>query len=112
MPTTVASSSTTTEVLLPQEVLDLLNRQREKARASYQKNKEKIRLRDETRRNDPEQYERMKELSKLWNRQRYQETKNEEYVCECGAHIKRVSLHSHLVSKKHLSAIPAAVRGQ
>jgi hypothetical protein len=91
--------------VIPQEVIDLLNRQREKARASYEKNKEKMRLRDQARRNDPEQYERMKELSKMWNRKRYQEVKNEDYACECGANIKCVSLHTHLLSKRHLRAL-------
>ena len=92
-------------VTLPQVAIDLLNRQRERARASYEMNKTKIRVRDQARRNDLEQYERMKERSKQWNRKRYQEVKSEEYDCECGAHIKRVSLHSHLLTKRHLSAI-------
>jgi hypothetical protein len=92
-------------VMLPQEAIDLLDRQREKARASYEKNKAKIRMRDQARRDDPEQYERMKEQSKLWNRKRYQEAKNEDYECECGAHIKRVSLHTHVLTKKHLKAL-------
>ena len=101
MPTTAAPNSWTNTLMvtLPQETIDLLNRQRERARASYEKNKAKIRARDQARRDDPEQYERMKKRSKMWNRKRYQEAKNEEYECECGAHIKRVSLHSHLLSK-------------
>ena len=61
-------------------------------------------MRDRARRSDPEQYERMKERSKLWNRERYQEVKSKDYDCECGAHIKRVSLHTHLLTKRHLSA--------
>lgn len=93
---------TTTPDAIPQEVLEVLNLRREKAKASYERNKEKMRLRDQTRRSDPEQYEAMKERSKLCNRKRYQEMRNEDYVCECGAQIKRVSLHSHLASKKHL----------
>ena len=107
MPTTVAPNSWTNTLMvtLPQETIDLLNRQREKARASYEMNKAKIRMRDQARRDDPEQYERMKERSRMWNRERYQEAKTEDYECECGAHIKRVSLHSHLLSKRHLSAI-------
>ena len=90
---------------VPQEAIDLLNQQREKARANYERNKAKIQVRDQARRNDPEQYERMKELSKLWNRKHYQETKSEDYHCKCGAHIKRVSLHTHLLTKRHLNAI-------
>ena len=92
-------------VMLPQEAIDLLDRQREKARASYEMNKEKIRVRDQARRNDKELYQVMKERSKQWNRKRYQEAKSEEYDCECGAHIKRVSLHSHLLTKRHLSSM-------
>ena len=105
MPTTVASNPNTSMATLPQEAIDLLDQQRERARASYERNKAKIRVRDQARRNDPEQYERMKEQSKLWNRKRYQEVKSEDYVCECGAHIKCVSLHSHLLTKRHLNAI-------
>ena len=105
MPTNLAPNSNTLMVMLPQEAIDLLNRQREKARASYEMNRAKIRMRDQARRDDPEQYERMKKRSKMWNRKRYQEAKNEDYECECGTHIKRVSLHSHLLSKRHLSAI-------
>ena len=90
---------------IPQGVLEALNLQREKSKASYQKNKEKMRLRDQMRRNDPVQYQVMKERSKLWNRKRYQEMKNHDYVCECGAQIKWVSLHSHLLSKKHMNAL-------
>jgi chromatin segregation and condensation protein Rec8/ScpA/Scc1 (kleisin family) len=89
---------------LPQEAIDLLNQQREKARKRYEKNKAKIRVKDQARRNDPEKYERMKQRSKLWNRKRYQEVKNEDHECECGAHIKRVSLHTHLLTKRHLNA--------
>jgi hypothetical protein len=105
MPTTEAPNSTAVPMLLPQAAIDLLNRQREKARATYEKNKAKIRLRDQARRNDAEQYEQMKERSKLWNRARYQEMRNEQYVCECGANIKRVSLHSHLQTKRHRKAL-------
>jgi hypothetical protein len=105
MPTTGVSNSTVATVILPQEAIDLLNRQRAKARATYEKNKAKIRVRDQARRNDPEQYERMKERSKLWNRLRYQEVKNEGYECECGAHVKRVSLASHLLTKRHGKAL-------
>jgi hypothetical protein len=90
---------------IPQGVLEALNLQREKSKASYQKNKEKMRVRDQMRRSDPVQYQVMKERSKLWNRKRYQEMKNHDYVCECGSQIKRVSLHSHLLSKKHMSAL-------
>ena len=90
---------------IPQEVLEALNLQREKSKGNYQKNKEKMRLRDQMRRNDPVQYHVMKERSKLWNRKRYQEMKNHNYVCECGAQIKRVSLHSHVLSKKHVNAL-------
>ncbi len=100
MPTTGAPNSIT----LPQEAIDLLNQQREKARKRYEKNKAKIRVKDQARRNDPEKYERMKQRSKLWNRKRYQEVKNEDHECECGAHIKRVSLHTHLLTKRHLNA--------
>ena len=92
-------------VILPQEAIDLLNQQKEKARASYEKNKDKIRARDQARRNDPQQYDRMKERSKQWNRKRYQEAKNEDYECECGARIKRVSLHTHMSTRKHLKAV-------
>ena len=96
---------------IPQEIMEAINLQRVKAKARYDKNKEKMRLRDQARRNDPVQYEVMKERSKEWNRKRYQEMKTEDYVCECGAHIKRVSLHSHLMSKKHLnSAVVLPVR--
>jgi hypothetical protein len=109
MPTTVASNSTAVTMILPQAATDLLNRQREKARATYEKNKAKIRVRDQARRNDAEQYERMKERSKLWNRVRYQEAKHEDYQCECGAHIKRVSLHTHVLTKKHLKALSDSV---
>ena len=87
--------------------METLTLQQEKSKANYERNKEKMRLRDQARRNDPEQYEVMKERSKLCNRKRYQEMKNEEYVCECGACIKRVSLHTHLKSKKHLNRIDA-----
>ena len=87
---------------IPQEIMQALNLQRVKSKAHYDKNKEKMRLRDQARRDDPVQYEVMKERSKQCNRKRYQEMKTEDYVCECGAHIKRVSLHSHLLSKKHL----------
>ena len=41
----------------------------------------------------------------MWNRKRYQEAKTEDYECDCGAHIKRVSLHNHLLTKRHLLAI-------
>jgi 3-hydroxyacyl-CoA dehydrogenase len=86
-------------------VLEMLNRQKEKTRASYKRNKERIRLRDQARRQNPEQYERMKELSKVWNRKWYQEARHEDYECECGARIKRVSLHTHLLTKTHLEAL-------
>ncbi len=69
-------------------------------RANYEENKAKIKVRNQARRNDAEQYERMKQ-----RRKRYLEIKSEDYECECGAHIKRVSLHTHLLSKKHLSAM-------
>ena len=105
MPTIVLPTSANTTMVLPPEAINLLNRQREEARIRYEKNKAKIKLRDQARRNNPELYERMKERSKLWNRKRYRETKNEDYECECGAHIKRVSLHSHLLTKKHLSSL-------
>ena len=105
-PTTALGS-----MAIPQEIMEAINLQRVKAKAHYDKNKEKMRLRDQARRNDPVQYEVMKERSKEWNRKRYQEMKTEDYVCECGAHIKRVSLHSHLMSKKHLnSAVVLPVR--
>jgi 3-hydroxyacyl-CoA dehydrogenase len=93
------------QLLMPQEVLEMLNRQKEKTRASYKRNKERIRLRDQARRQNPEQYERMKELSKVWNRKWYQEARHEDYECECGARIKRVSLHTHLLTKTHLEAL-------
>jgi hypothetical protein len=101
-PATAPDSMTVREAI-PQEIMEALNLQRVKSKAHYDKNKEKLRLRDQARRNDPVQYEVMKERSKQWNRKRYQEMKTEDYVCACGAHIKRVSLHSHLVSKKHLN---------
>jgi 3-hydroxyacyl-CoA dehydrogenase len=101
MPTMTAPE----QLLMPQEVLEMLNRQKEKTRASYKRNKERIRLRDQARRQNPEQYERMKELSKVWNRKWYQEARHEDYECECGARIKRVSLHTHLLTKTHLEAL-------
>ena len=109
MPTMTAPEQLPAQIMMPQEVLEMLNRQKEKSRASYKRNKETIRLRDQTRRQNPEQYERMKELSRLWNRKRYQEAKHEDYQCECGAHIKRVSLHTHVLTKKHLKALSASV---
>ena len=105
MPTTALPNSISMAVMLPPEAIALLNQQREKAKERYEKDKDKIRARDQARRNDAEQYDRMKERSKLWNRKRYKETKDEDYECECGAHIKRVSLHTHVLSKKHLSSL-------
>jgi hypothetical protein len=105
MPTMTAPEPLLARAMMPQEVLEMLDGEKEKNRASYQRNKEKIRLRDQARRTDPERYDRMKELSKLWNRKRYQEAKHEDYECECGARIKRVSLHSHVLTKKHLKAV-------
>ena len=89
--------------------MEALRIRKEKSKVNYERNKEKMRLRDQTRRNDPVQYALMKERSKLCNRKRYQEMKDENYVCDCGAHIKRVSLHTHLTSQKHLNGIAALV---